>query len=358
MHDASAVAPDETAAARTADEGRGYSSRAAYLLAWAEQPRPPVTASLRLAVPMVECDSDPLPQAAEFGGGGESPDVGERHARAACDAYLAAPALQYAAAREVPAGPPTARLSAALSFGTIAARTVLAAIDERAADRFLLVEERTSLDALRRSLAERDFFLQLAWFFEGSPDAPLQARMRHFPFAREHPALTAWRDGRTGYPLVDAGMRQLHATGWMHPRARAVAASFLCFDLGVDWRVGRDAWERDLEEDDAALATGNWQWIAGVGADLAQFPRVYNPRKQARVYDPAGAYARRWIPELRGVPVPGLTGMPREGNEGQLRLPLFGADPYPGPVVDHERAARDFLRRYGEFRRGAGNAAQ
>ena len=105
----------------------------------------------------------------------------------------------------------------------------------------------------------------------------------------------AWRAGSTGYPLVDAGIRQLHATGWMHPHVRAVAASWLCFDLGVDWRIGREEWDRWLIEDEPALATGNWQWIAGVGADMAQYPRIYNPERQRRRYDPAGAYVRRWV---------------------------------------------------------------
>ena len=141
-------------------------------------------------------------------------------------------------------------------------------------DAFLLAEERASLRMLVRALAQRDFFLQLAWFFEGARDEPLQAKMLAFPFARRHPLLGAWREGRTGYPLVDAGMRQLRASGWMHPRARQIAASFLCFDLAVDWRVGRDEWDRHLVEDEPALATGNWQWIAAVGADLAQFPRI------------------------------------------------------------------------------------
>jgi len=353
VHDAPAVAPEETAAARTTNEGGGYRARAAYLAAWAAQPRSPIASTLRFAARALK--SEPLPDPAEFGSTGVATQATQGQARA-WETYLAAPALQYAAARDVPAGPPTARLSAALSFGMIAARSVLAAIDTRAADRFLLAEERVSLDALRRSLAERDFFLQLAWFFEPAPDAPLQTRMRSFPFAHEHPALAAWREGRSGFPLVDAGMRQLRATGWMHPRARVVAASFLCFDLGLDWRIGRDAWEGDLEEDDAALATGNWQWIAGVGADLAQFPRIYNPHKQARAYDAAGRYVRRWIPELRGLPVPGLAGAPRDGREPQLALPLFDAEPYPQPVVDHERAARDFLRRYAEFRGARVNA--
>jgi deoxyribodipyrimidine photo-lyase len=168
--------------------------------------------------------------------------------------------------------------------------------------------------------------------------------MRAFSFARTHPALERYRAGKTGYPLVDAGIRELHATGWMHPHVRAVAASFLCFDLGVDWRIGRDEWDRWLIEDDPALASGNWQWVAGVGADMAQYPRIYNPEKQRRRYDPSGAYVRRWIPELANVPVGAWDSAVRD--QPQLTLPLFEGDAYPRPIVDHEREARAFLERY------------
>jgi len=345
VHDAPAVAPDETAAARSSDGGLGYRALVPYLAAWAQQPRAPVTARVRFALPAAP--SDPLPAASEFGAtalSGDDVPAAER-ALAAFEAYLAGPALQYLTARDVPAGAPTSRLSAALSFGVVSARTALARVDERARDPFLLAEERVSLRALGRALAQRDFFLQLAWFFEESPDEALQPRMREFPFAARHPALEAWREGRTGYPLVDAGARELRATGWMHPRVRAIAASFLCFDLGVDWRVGRDAWDRDLIEDAPALATGNWQWIAGVGADLAQFPRIYNPAKQARAFDPLGVYVRRWIPELANVPDAALAGLPGQPRR-QLALPLFSGEAYPAPVVDHAIAARAFLRRY------------
>ncbi|MDQ2908205.1 MAG: DNA photolyase family protein [Candidatus Eremiobacteraeota bacterium] len=347
VHDAPAIAPEETAAARSSDGGRGYRAFAPYVQVWKQLSREPVTARLRFATPAL--DSDSLPQPREFGIEHAAQDVSEARARTAFEGYASAPIMRYAAARNVPGGPPTSRLSSALAFGTIAARTVLALIDARAQDRFLLAEERVALDGLRRSLAERDFFLQLAWFFESAPDAVLQTRMRHFPFARSHRALTAWREGCTGFPLVDAGVRQLRATGWMHPRARLVAASFLCFDLGIDWRVGRDVWDCELEEDDLALATGNWQWVAGVGADLAQFPRIYNPHKQARAYDPLGTYARCWIPELRGRPMPQAPANSQSSSAAQLSLPFFDGEPYPQPVVDHERAARDFLRRYGEF---------
>lgn len=350
VHDAPAVAPDDTAAARRDDGGLGYRAFAPYFSAWSAQSRSVVKGVVRFAAADASA-TEPLPQADEFGAADaalEDPPS-ESGALAALDAYLVGPVLHYASARSVPAGDPTSRLSAALSFGVVSARTVLERVDVRARDPFLLTEERASLRAFVRSLAQRDFFLQLAWFFESAPDAALQPRMRGFRFATTHPALPAWLEGRTGFPFVDAGVRQLRATGWMHPRARLVAASFLCFDLGVDWRVGRDAWERELVEDDLALATGNWQWSAGVGADLAQFPRIYNPRKQARSFDPLGAYVRRWVPELADVPAADLWDAPGAPAR-QMALPLFGSERYPAPVVDHERAARAFLDRYAAFR--------
>jgi len=350
VHDAPSVAPDEIAAARAQDDGRGYRSFGPFLAAWSELARTPF-ADRTVFVPANELASEPLPGRAEFGARDEAA-TGGRDASASLDAYLSGPALEYPAARNVPAGAPTARLSAALSFGTISARTVLARIDARMRDPFLLVEERASVRALATALARRDFFLQLAWFFEDQPDEALQPRMRGFPVARDHPALAAWRGGRTGFPLVDAGMRQLTATGWMHPRVRAIVASFLCFDLGVDWRVGRDAWDAYLEEDDPALASGNWQWIAGVGADLAQVPRIYNPAKQLRRFDPAGRYVRRYVGELSNMPDADLFGT-AASPDGQMRLPLFGAGAYPRPVVVHEEAASAFLRRYAAFTRNA-----
>ena len=231
-------------------------------------------------------------------------DGTHRHGRRASklDAFLSGPILSYGVARNVPGAGPTSELAADLSFGTIAARTVVRAACERAADPFLLVEETTSVRLWLRALAQRDFFLQLAWYNDTLEDVPLQEKMRGFAFERTHPQLAAWRSGTTGFPLVDAGIRELRATGRMHPRIRAVAASFLCFDLGVDWRIGRDDWDHFLIEDSPALANGNWQWIAGVGADLVAYPRIYNPVKQAHRFDPGAAYVRRWIPELAGLP--------------------------------------------------------
>ncbi|MGH7729076.1 MAG: FAD-binding domain-containing protein, partial [Vulcanimicrobiaceae bacterium] len=346
VHDAPAVSPEQIVAARAEDPG-GYRSFAAFASAWEAQPRQPSTVALRFAAHDVVGEAPPQAR-------GECNGVpsSEGTALAAFERYLERAALGYLAARRVPSAGATAHLAAPLSHGVLSARRVLERLEQRAGDRFLLAEERLSLRALRESLVRRDFFLQLAWCFEREPDAVLVAAMRDFRWARSHPALAAWREGRTGIPLVDAGMRELRASGWMHPRIRAVVASFLCFDMGLDWRIGRDAWEAELIEDEPALASGNWQWIAGIGADPVRLPRIYNPWKQARIHDPEGKYVRRWIPELAERPLGDRFDL-RAAAVAQLRLQLF-EDTYPAPLVDHDRAARAFLRRYGEHLRRPG----
>jgi deoxyribodipyrimidine photo-lyase len=342
VHDAPAVPPEDAAAGHRGD---GYRAFVPYHARWRTLIPAEDAGSATFAA--VDIASEPLPFPEEFGGQAQTDEpAGEDDARARLTAFLAGPALQYGVARNVPAAGETSRLAAALSFGTIAAREVVRATRARAADPFLLVEERTSLKLYLRALAQRDFFLQLGWYHESVGEEPLQQKMRGFAFARSHRHLDAWRSGRTGFPLIDAGIRELRATGWMHPRVRAIAASFLCFDLGVDWRVGRDEWDHYLTEDDPALAAGNWQWIAGVGADLAAYPRIYNPLKQARRFDPSGHYVRRWIPELAGFPDAALLDLVPTRREPQLELPLFDGHGYPAPVVDHEAVARGFLERY------------
>ncbi len=341
VHDAPAVAPEETASER-----RGYRSFSAYFERWMQQDIVPYdTLHAQLEAP--EVSSEALPSTAEFGRSLELDEpVDADVIRTRFDRFLESEVVHYAISRNVPADGHTSQLAPALSFGVVAARSVVAAVRNRRADRLLLTEERISIDLFLRALAQRDFFLQLAHFYEALDDAPLQDKMRRFAFSRTHPALDAWRAGKTGYPLIDAGIRQLRATGWMHPRVRAIAASFLCFDLGVDWRVGREEWDHWLIEDEPALATGNWQWIAGVGADLAAYPRIYNPRAQSRRCDPTGRYIRRWIPELASRSDRALFEPGAESRSPQLALSLFGSDGYPAPVVDHDTAARAFLERY------------
>lgn len=341
VHDAPAVSPEETATER-----RGYRSLAAYFERWTQQDVVPYD-TLDVQFAHTDVPSEPLPSPAEFGSKELlDPSVDTEEVRRRFERFLEGEILHYGVARNVPSDGETSSLGAPLSFGLIGARSIVAAVRNRRADRFLLTEERIGLNLFLRALAQRDFFLQLAYFFEALDETPLQEKMRRFRFSRSHAALDAWRPGRTGFPIVDAGIRQLRATGWMHPRVRAIAASFLCFDLGVDWRVGRDEWDHWLIEDEPAVAQGNWQWIAGVGADLAAYPRIYNPVTQGRKCDPLGKYVRRWIPELASRSDREILEPEAEARRSQLSLSLFGDNGYPAPVVDHDVAAREFLERY------------
>jgi deoxyribodipyrimidine photo-lyase len=344
--DAPALTPEETTAARPS-AGDGYRAFVPYHELWRELDPPSYEVPLLLSFARTDLQSEALPQPQDFHADLAPADAGPRLAAKRLESFLQNDGLQYAFAINVPSDDRTSHLGADLSFGTIAARTIVRETRKRMEDPFLLAEERNSLKLFLRSLALRDFFLQLSWYHPQTDREPLQEKMRQFPFARSHAAMDAWSSGQTGYPLIDAGVRQLHATGWMHPRVRSIAASFLCFDLGVHWRVGMEEWDRYLIEDDPALAIGNWQWVAGVGADLAAYPRIYNPQKQARRFDPGGAYARTWIDELAHLPA-GAIGISRTAT-AQIELPLFSGQPYPQPVVDHDRAAREFLAKYQKF---------
>ena len=186
-----------------------------------------------------------------------------------------------------------------------------------------------------RQVCWRDFYAQLLRAFPHTSRDDLYDR--RYARGEAGPAFERWQSGHTGYPLVDAGMRQLALEGWMHNRARLVTASFLVKDLGVDWRHGADHFERLLLDGDVASNRGNWQWVAGSGVDHAQGGRMFNPTLQARRCDPTGAYVRRFVPELAHL------------DAAQIHEPwrLGGVTGYPEPVVDHgEIASR---RRRGEL---------
>ena len=233
----------------------------------------------------------------------------------------------------------TRSLSTALRFGTISAahlaRTVGTASPGRAAFTRQLAwrdwyahttHEHPDID--RRAL--RPEYDRIAW--EDGPDADA--------------AFAAWTEGRTGYPIVDAGMRQLATTGWMHNRVRMIAASFLVKDLLVDWRRGERWFRHLLRDGDIPQNAGNWQWVAGSGPDAAPYFRIFNPTTQSRRFDPDGTYLRRWVPELAGLD-------DRAIHEPAARPPLelaaagvtLGAE-YPHPIVDHGAAREETLLVY------------
>jgi deoxyribodipyrimidine photo-lyase len=187
-----------------------------------------------------------------------------------------------------------------------------------------------------RELCWRDFFLQL---LHAHPETATEdLHERHYARGGDGPGVDAWRDGRTGYPLVDAGMRQLAREGWMHNRVRLVVASFLVKDLGVDWRLGARHFEELLLDGDVASNRGNWQWVAGTGVDHTQGGRIFNPTLQAKRRDPSGEYVRRYVPELAHL----------DAKTIHEPWTIGGVEGYPEPIVDHSEVVR--ARRRGQAR--------
>jgi deoxyribodipyrimidine photo-lyase len=236
--------------------------------------------------------------------------------------WLRSVADRYAETRDRPAADGTSRLSPYLHFGCVSARELVTRAAARGAEAFL------------RQLCWRDFFAQLLW---ARPETQRDdMRPRGDRWVDDPDALDAWKAGQTGYPLVDAGMRQLAAEGWMHNRARLVTASFLVKHLGIDWREGAGHFFDLLLDGDVAQNVGNWQWVAGTGADTRP-NRMFNPTAQARRVDAEGAYIRRWVAELVDVP-DALSPGPR-------------ASGYPAPIVGHGDAVAGFRARRAAWHR-------
>jgi deoxyribodipyrimidine photo-lyase len=279
-----------------------------YHRAWAAEPRraledPPA----RLALPD-GLEPGGLPEPA--GGGGET------EARAALERWLAGGDARYAEGRDDLAASATSRLSIPLHLGLLSP---------------LEIATRSGSGELVRQLAWRDFYAQLLAANPRSEWSDLYPERRR---RRDDPeGLAAWKEGLTGYPVVDAGMRELAATGFMHNRARMIVASFLTKNLGVDWREGAAHFIRELLDGDAASNSGNWQWVAGTGVDTRP-GRMLNPTLQGRRHDPTGEYVRRWVPELAGVEGAAV-------HEPWKLGPLLTGG-YPEPIVDHGEAAARF----------------
>jgi len=265
---------------------------------------------------------------------------GEDAARQALARFLAGTVDDYARRNDEPAGG-TSVLSPYLRWGCLSAREC----EERARTR-----GGRGAQAWVRQLCWRDFYAHLLLHHPESAVHELQERYRgalEWAPDRGGRHLAAWQEGRTGFPLVDAGMRQLRETGWMHNRVRLVVASFLTKDLHLDWRAGEAWFARLLLDGEPAQNTGNWQWIASVGADPAPaFRRMYNPARHQERFDPDGAYVRRWVPELRDVPAERLSEpWTMSADEQAAAGCVIGRD-YPEPIVDHAVERRRALERY------------
>ena len=275
---------------------------------------------------------------------------GERAARRRLAEFTTgagAPIYRYAAARNRVDLDGTSCLSPYLRFGMLSPREVLVAA-QRALRAAPDAASREGARAYIGQLTWREFYVAILRHFPDVLRQEFRPGMRAIRWNDDPEALDAWQAGRTGYPIVDAAMRQLVQTGWMHNRARMIVASFLVKDLLIDWRRGERHFMRLLLDGDPAANNGGWQWTAGVGTDAAPYFRVFNPVLQGKRADPHGAFVRRWVPELARVPDGYLHEpwtMPAEVQRAAgCRI---GRD-YPAPIVDHTAARSRALARYAE----------
>jgi deoxyribodipyrimidine photo-lyase len=280
------------------------------------------------------------------------PDPGESAARLRLERWTRAAVnrpprvLDYQHGRDLLGIDGTSRLSQDLRWGLLSPVEVMSLVlrvgPEPGADRFVA------------ELAWRDFYAHVLWH---DPESARRATHRVYdavPWRDDLAAVEAWTEGSTGYPVVDAAMRQLAATGWMHNRARMIVASFLTKDLLVNWRVGEAWFMRHLLDGDPASNNGGWQWAASTGTDAQPYFRVFDPVAQGRRFDPDGAYVRRWVPELAGVPVEYLHAPWSMPDAAQTASRCrIGLD-YPTPIVEHREARRRAIEAYASVRGGQG----
>jgi deoxyribodipyrimidine photo-lyase len=232
----------------------------------------------------------------------------------------------------------TSQLSPYLHFGCVSARETEARARAHGGP---------GAAAFVRQLAWRDFYAHVLLHHPGNATRAYKPQFDALEWETDEEALAAWRSGRTGFPVVDAGMRQLVHQGWMHNRARLIVASFLTKDLHVDWRTGEAHFMRHLLCGDEAQNNGNWQWITSIGVDPAPYyRRLYNPVAQQRRHDPDGVYVRRWCPELRDVPLAKLAEPWTMSAEEQAAAGCVIGRDYPAPIVNHRKERERALARY------------
>ncbi|TXL62390.1 cryptochrome/photolyase family protein [Aeromicrobium terrae] len=319
-----AVAPGRV----TKDDGSGFKVFSPFYRAWLEHgwrdPAPAVRdvpwfspGGRTHRLPEVSSDAD-------------LPTPGEASARARWRDFLDEDVADYGEERDRPDHDRTSRMSVHLKWGEIHPRTMLADLGRSA-----------GAEAYRRELGFREFYADVLHQRPDSAWDYYDHRFAAMDYDEPGDDLEAWKAGRTGIPIVDAGMRQLLGEGWMHNRVRMIVASFLVKDLHVEWQHGARHFAEHLVDFDLASNQHGWQWVAGCGTDAAPYFRVFNPMTQGKKFDPDGTYVRRWVPELADVPVK------------HVHEPWEMDDPpadYPAPIVDHAEERREALRRYEALR--------
>jgi deoxyribodipyrimidine photo-lyase len=312
-------------------DGTPYRVFTPFARAWAQHgwraPAGPATGIAFTAPP----DRGTLPTEPDLGGT-VLPEAGEEAAQRRWADFLAGPVRTYAEDRDRPDLDSTSHLSASLKFGELHPRTLLAGLPPDA-------------DTYRTELCWREFYADVLHHRPESARRSLRADIPYDTGPDADALFAAWTAGRTGYPIVDAGMRQLAAEGWMHNRVRMITASFLVKDLHLPWWRGARYFLSRLVDGDLASNNHGWQWTAGTGTDAAPYHRIFNPATQGARFDPAGDYVRRYVPELRGI-----------GGRAVHTLQDGPPEGYAEPIVDHRAERQEALRRYGEASRGTADS--
>ncbi|MEM1028023.1 MAG: deoxyribodipyrimidine photo-lyase [Planctomycetota bacterium] len=265
---------------------------------------------------------------------------GETAAQEKLDAFLDGAILSYQDDRNFPATPGTSKLSPHLHHGEIGPRQCYHAARRFVADarRKLTADEKKQCETFIKEIVWREFAYHVLFHFPHTPEKPLQEKYAAFPWADDREQLRRWQQGQTGYPIVDAGMRELYATGWMHNRVRMIVASFLVKDLLISWEEGEKWFWDTLIDADLASNTLGWQWAGGCGADAAPYFRIFNPVLQGEKFDKQGEYVRRWVPEIAALPN-NVLHKPWEAKPMQLSAAgITLGETYPHPIVDHKKA--------------------
>ncbi|TVP65086.1 MAG: deoxyribodipyrimidine photolyase [Leptolyngbya sp. LCM1.Bin17] len=330
--------------------GEPYSVYTPFWRNWVKQPKPepvpapstlePLTAEQTQAAQQVGCIQLPTAQDLGFSWDNGFPvEPGEwaaqQRLKAFCEADRAI--ANYDQQRNFPFEDGTSRLSAALKFGAIGIRSVWSAADT-ANQRCRSDESRQNVQTWQQELAWREFYQHVMYFFPELADGPYRVQWKGFPWVNNQEDFQAWCDGRTGYPIVDAAMRQLNETGWMHNRCRMIVASFLTKDLIINWQWGEKYFMQHLVDGDLSANNGGWQWSASSGMDPKPL-RIFNPASQAQKFDPEAEYIRQWLPELRTLDTGWLV-------TGKIPPQERQRVNYPAQIVDHKTQQAYFKDKY------------